>query len=159
MAFIHEDFMLSNEYARELYHGSAEDLPIIDYHCHLSPQEIAENIQFRDITQLWLGGDHYNWRAMRENGVSEDGQALRGETESLEHQHCIRGSGDGILSGCVGDDALRSTGDENARCRDRISVCILHSTAHIDVLSIAQSACEKHCGGCQKKLKFSHKPF
>ena len=72
MAFIHEDFMLSNEYARELYHGSAEDLPIIDYHCHLSPQEIAENIQFRDITQLWLGGDHYKWRAMRGNGVPEE---------------------------------------------------------------------------------------
>ena len=72
MAFIHEDFMLSNEYARELYHGSAEGLPIIDYHCHLSPQEIAENIQFRDITQLWLGGDHYKWRAMRGNGVPEE---------------------------------------------------------------------------------------
>ncbi|MBR3012346.1 MAG: glucuronate isomerase [Bacteroidales bacterium] len=72
MAFIHEDFMLSNEYARELYHDSAEGLPIIDYHCHLSPQEIAENIQFRDITQLWLGGDHYKWRAMRGNGVPEE---------------------------------------------------------------------------------------
>ena len=72
MSFIHEDFMLSNDYARELYHGSAEALPIIDYHCHLSPQEIAENIQFRDITQLWLGGDHYKWRALRGNGVPEE---------------------------------------------------------------------------------------
>ena len=76
MPFINEDFMLSNGTARELYHGSAEKMPIIDYHCHLSPQQIAENIQFRDITQLWLVdghyGDHYKWRAMRANGVSED---------------------------------------------------------------------------------------
>jgi glucuronate isomerase len=72
MSFINEDFMLSNDFARELYHGSAEGMPIIDYHCHLSPQEIAENIQFSDITQLWLGGDHYKWRALRANGVPED---------------------------------------------------------------------------------------
>ena len=72
MSFIHEDFMLTGDHARELYHGSAEGLPIIDYHCHLDPREIAENIQFRDMTQLWLGGDHYKWRAMRANGVTED---------------------------------------------------------------------------------------
>ena len=76
MPFINENFMLSTETARELYHGSAEKMPIIDYHCHLVPQQIAENIQFRDITQLWLVdghyGDHYKWRAMRANGVSED---------------------------------------------------------------------------------------
>ena len=76
MSFINKDFMLSNDTARELYHGSAAKMPIIDYHCHLVPQQIAENIQFRDITQLWLVdghyGDHYKWRAMRGNGVSED---------------------------------------------------------------------------------------
>ena len=76
MSFIHEDFMLSNDTARQLYHNHAEKMPIIDYHCHLVPQQIAENIQFRDITQLWLVdghyGDHYKWRAMRGNGVSED---------------------------------------------------------------------------------------
>ena len=72
MNFIHEDFMLTGDHARELYHGNAEGLPIIDYHCHLDPREIAENIQFRDMTQLWLGGDHYKWRAMRANGVTED---------------------------------------------------------------------------------------
>ena len=75
-SFINEDFMLSTETARQLYHGSAEKMPIIDYHCHLVPQQIAENIQFRDITQLCLvdghNGDHYKWRAMRANGVSED---------------------------------------------------------------------------------------
>ena len=76
MSFIHKDFMLSTDTAKALYHESAEKMPIIDYHCHLVPQQIAENIQFRDITQLWLVdghyGDHYKWRAMRANGVSED---------------------------------------------------------------------------------------
>lgn len=71
MSFINEDFMLSNDYARELYHESAENMPIIDYHCHLIPEQIAGNIQFKDITDLWLGGDHYKWRAMRGNGVPE----------------------------------------------------------------------------------------
>lgn len=74
--FVHGDFMLSNEVSKTLYHECAENLPIIDYHCHLVPQQIAENIQFRDICQLWLvdghSGDHYKWRALRGNGVSED---------------------------------------------------------------------------------------
>lgn len=74
--FINKDFLLSNGTAKKLFHEHAENMPIIDYHCHLSPQQIAENIQFRDITQLWLVdghyGDHYKWRAMRANGVSED---------------------------------------------------------------------------------------
>lgn len=68
--------MLSSDAARHLYHDSAETMPIIDYHCHLSPMQIAQNISFRDITQLWLvdghSGDHYKWRSMRANGVSED---------------------------------------------------------------------------------------
>ena len=76
MSFIHKDFMLQTETARKLYHEHAEHMPIIDYHCHLVPEQIATNIQFRDITQLWLVdghyGDHYKWRAMRANGVSED---------------------------------------------------------------------------------------
>ena len=72
MSFIHKDFLLSGPTARELYHTHAKGQPIIDYHCHLSPQEIAENIQFADITQLWLGGDHYKWRAMRANGIPEE---------------------------------------------------------------------------------------
>ena len=86
MPFIHDDFMLSNDYARELYHDSAENLPIIDYHCHLVPQQIAENIRFRDITQLWIvdghAGDHYKWRAMRGNGVPEE--YITGERSSWE---------------------------------------------------------------------------
>ena len=72
MTFINEDFMLTNDYARELYHTSAENLPIIDYHCHLVPKMIADNYQFADLTEVWLGGDHYKWRAMRGNGVPED---------------------------------------------------------------------------------------
>ena len=76
MSFINEDFLLSTGTARELYRRSAEKMPIIDYHCHLSPRQIARNVKFRDITQLWLvdghTGDHYKWRAMRANGVSED---------------------------------------------------------------------------------------
>ena len=70
--FIHDDFMLTNDYARELYHESAEKMPVIDYHCHLVPKMIAENHQFQDLTEIWLGGDHYKWRALRGNGVSED---------------------------------------------------------------------------------------
>ena len=70
--FINKDFMLQSETARELYHESAEGMPIIDYHCHLVPQMIAENYQFRNLTEIWLGGDHYKWRAMRGNGVSEE---------------------------------------------------------------------------------------
>ena len=72
MSFINDDFMLSTKTARELYHESAEKMPIIDYHCHLVPQMIAENYQFKDLTEVWLGGDHYKWRAMRGNGVPEE---------------------------------------------------------------------------------------
>ena len=66
-----KDFLLSTEMAKHLYHEIAEDLPIIDYHCHLNPQEIYEDRQFENITQVWLGGDHYKWRLMRSAGVEE----------------------------------------------------------------------------------------
>lgn len=69
--FLNDNFLLSNETARELYHNYAADLPIIDYHCHLPPAEIAENKQFSNITSVWLNGDHYKWRAMRANGIAE----------------------------------------------------------------------------------------
>lgn len=69
--FIHDNFLLSNDTARHLYHDVAAPLPIIDFHCHLSPQMIAEDHRFATITELWLGGDHYKWRAMRANGVDE----------------------------------------------------------------------------------------
>lgn len=69
--YIDQDFLLRTDTARELYHRHAEPLPIIDYHCHLDPRQIAENHPFADLTEVWLGGDHYKWRAMRANGVPE----------------------------------------------------------------------------------------
>ncbi|MBP9030788.1 MAG: glucuronate isomerase [Dysgonomonadaceae bacterium] len=70
-SFIHEDFMLQNDAARELYHNHAEKMPIIDYHCHLNPEFIAKDRKFDNLGQIWLEGDHYKWRAMRTNGVDE----------------------------------------------------------------------------------------
>ena len=69
--FLNEDFLLSTDAARKIYHKFAEDQPIIDYHCHVSPKEIYEDKRFSDITEIWLGGDHYKWRLMRSNGVDE----------------------------------------------------------------------------------------
>ena len=71
MAFIHEDFLLGSKPARRLYHKFAADEPIFDYHCHISPKDIAENRQFKNLFEIWLEGDHYKWRAMRSNGVAE----------------------------------------------------------------------------------------
>ena len=70
-AFMDKDFWLSTDSATELYHGVAANVPILDYHCHINPQEIAEDRKFENITQVWLGGDHYKWRQMRSNGVDE----------------------------------------------------------------------------------------
>ena len=69
--FMDQDFLLSTETAKHLYHDYAAKMPIIDYHCHLSPQEIYEDRTFDTITQVWLGGDHYKWRIMRAHGVEE----------------------------------------------------------------------------------------
>lgn len=69
--FISENFLLLNRTAETLYHEYAKELPIIDYHCHLSPKEIAEDKRWENLTQIWLYGDHYKWRAMRTNGVAE----------------------------------------------------------------------------------------
>lgn len=70
--FIHNDFLLGNKTAQKLYHEVAADLPIIDYHNHLPPDAISENIQFSNLTEIWLTGDHYKWRAMRTCGVDEN---------------------------------------------------------------------------------------
>ena len=67
-AFMDKDFLLQTETAKKLYHEHAEKMPIIDYHCHLIPQMVAENKRFESIAQIWLMGDHYKWRAMRSNG-------------------------------------------------------------------------------------------
>jgi glucuronate isomerase len=69
--FLDQDFLLDTATAKKLYHDFAAKLPIIDYHCHLSPQEIAEDSNFQNLTQVWLYGDHYKWRAMRANGIDE----------------------------------------------------------------------------------------
>ncbi len=69
--FMDQNFLLNTETARLLYHDAAKDCPIIDYHCHLSPREIWEDIRYDNITQVWLGGDHYKWRLMRSAGVPE----------------------------------------------------------------------------------------
>ncbi len=71
MAFIHDDFLLSTPAARRLYHEYAKDEPILDYHCHLPPKDVAENRRFANLFEIWLEGDHYKWRAMRAHGVPE----------------------------------------------------------------------------------------
>lgn len=95
MGFIHQDFMLRTKMARRLYHEYAEDMPIIDYHCHLNPQMIAENHQFKNLTELLLGGDHYKWRVMRAYGIDE--KYITGDADDYEKfkmwaetlPHCI----------------------------------------------------------------------
>lgn len=69
--FLDENFLLHTKTAQELYHEYAKEMPIIDYHCHLPPDQIADDINFKNLTQIWLYGDHYKWRAMRTNGVNE----------------------------------------------------------------------------------------
>ena len=70
--FLHDDFLLTTEWSRLLYHTCAKPQPIYDYHCHLPPDQIATNRKFENLTQIWLAGDHYKWRALRSSGVNED---------------------------------------------------------------------------------------
>src|ERR1041384_5438454 len=71
MPFIHENFLLTTKTGQRLFRDFAADQPILDYHCHLSPKDVAENRRFRDLFEIWLEGDHYKWRAMRANGIPE----------------------------------------------------------------------------------------
>ena len=80
--FIHDDFLLTTPTARRLYHQFAESEPILDYHCHLSPRDLAEDRQFNNFFEIWLEGDHYKWRAMRANGVAE--RFCTGDAEPVE---------------------------------------------------------------------------
>ena len=82
MPFIHEDFLLATKTASRLYHQFAKEEPILDYHCHLSPKDIAENRRFNNLFEIWLEGDHYKWRAMRADGVSE--RFCTGNTQPYE---------------------------------------------------------------------------
>ena len=93
-----KNFLLSNETAQKLYFDYAATTPVLDYHCHINPQEIYENRQFENITQVWLGGDHYKWRQMRTNGVDEkyitgdasDREKFQKWAETLEMLSVIR---------------------------------------------------------------------
>ena len=86
MAFMDEDFLLQSKTAIRLYNDYAKDLPIIDYHNHLPPQQIASNYQFQNITEAWLYGDHYKWRAMRALGVKETFiTGTAGDEEKFNH--------------------------------------------------------------------------
>lgn len=69
--FMDKDFLLTTETSKKLYHDFASQVPVLDYHCHINPREIAEDRKFENITQVWLGGDHYKWRQMRSNGIDE----------------------------------------------------------------------------------------
>lgn len=80
--FMDEDFLLTSKTAEHLYHDYAKKMPILDYHCHLSPREIYEDQKYENLTQLWLSGDHYKWRAMRSNGVAE--KYITGEAPDQE---------------------------------------------------------------------------
>jgi len=80
--FIHDDFMLETKTARELFHTYAEPMPILDYHCHLPPAQIADDHRFRNLTEIWLAGDHYKWRLMRAAGVPE--RFITGEASDWE---------------------------------------------------------------------------
>ena len=83
--FVHDDFLLETDAARDLYHRVARNLPIIDYHCHLSPEAMAADHRFRSVTEIWLEGDHYKWRAMRANGIDEVIYVADPETYELLH--------------------------------------------------------------------------
>lgn len=83
---IQPDFLLHTDYAKRLYHDYAAEMPIIDYHCHLPPDQIASDHQFTNLTDIWLRGDHYKWRAMRANGVPEEGITGSG-TDREKHRN------------------------------------------------------------------------
>lgn len=95
--FMNEDFLLNNGVARKLYHEYAEKMPVLDYHCHLIPQEIAEDIHFRNMTELWLGADHYKWRIMRSDGVEE--KYITGNAPDEEKFHAFARA----LPKCIGN--------------------------------------------------------
>ncbi len=80
--FIHDDFLLHTEYARRLYHEYAANEPILDYHCHLPPEDLAADRRFGNLTEIWLEGDHYKWRAMRANGITE--QLITGNADPYD---------------------------------------------------------------------------
>ncbi len=96
-AFMDKDFLLQTETAKKLYHDYAEQVPVLDYHCHLVPREIAEDIHFKNMTELWLGADHYKWRVMRSDGVEE--RYITGDASDEEKFHAFARA----LPRCIGN--------------------------------------------------------
>ena len=88
--FFHDDFLLKTETAKRLFHDYARDMPIFDFHCHLDPKAIFENANFADITEAWLGGDHYKWRIMRTCGIDE--KYITGDADSLSKFKAFAGA-------------------------------------------------------------------
>lgn len=95
--FMNEDFLLQSEVAKKLYHEYAEQVPVLDYHCHLEPREIAEDIRFKNMTELWLGADHYKWRVMRSHGIDE--KYITGDASDEEKFHAFACA----LPKCIGN--------------------------------------------------------
>ena len=96
-AFMDSDFLLQTDTAKKLYHDYAKQVPVLDYHCHLVPKEIAGDIHFKNMTELWLGADHYKWRVMRSNGVDE--YFITGDAPDEEKFHAFAKA----LPNCIGN--------------------------------------------------------
>ena len=95
--FMDSDFLLQTDTAKKLYHDYAKQVPVLDYHCHLVPKEIADDIHFKNMTELWLGADHYKWRVMRSNGVEE--RFITGDASDEEKFHAFAKA----LPNCIGN--------------------------------------------------------
>ena len=95
--FMDQDFLLQTEAAKKLYHDYAEQVPVLDYHCHLIPREIEEDIHFKNMTELWLGADHYKWRVMRSHGIPE--KYITGDASDEEKFHAFAKA----LPNCIGN--------------------------------------------------------
>ena len=140
--FMDENFLLQTETAQKLYHEHAAKMPIIDYHCHLIPQMVADDYKFKSLTEIWLGGDHYKWRAMRTNGVDEryctgkdttDWEKFEKWAETVPYtfrNHFI-GARIQVIKDCLGQLAVNVQAVEEFRhclgcCKfaDRVEACI-----------------------------------
>ena len=128
--FIDDDFLLTTKQARELYHGHAEKMPIIDYHCHLPPAEIAGDRRWDDIADVWLGGDHYKWRAMRSCGFAE--------------RFCSGRGADGRASG-------RERFEAFAKTMERLVGNPLFDWSHLELARYFGVA-ERLCGASAKRI-------
>lgn len=106
-AFMDENFLLETPTAQKLFHEYASQVPVLDYHCHINPQEIAEDRKFENITQVWLGGDHYKWRQMRSNGVDEY-YITGGASDREKFPEMGRNSGKGDRKSAVSLESFRA---------------------------------------------------